>query len=134
MIDVQDFLLENTVEDGVYALVCYDKKIEPTHFVKYNFGDGDWFLESPCELYKVTEVKSDIDEFCNKYAEECLGLKNDIDKKAYINEFIKPMIVNDCLYEINNFQCAPYLPKEVDDINIITEKECLEFLLKESKR
>lgn len=32
-------------------------------------------------------------------------------------------------YEIINYQCAPYLPKYVDKIEIISEEQCLEYLL-----
>ena len=33
------------------------------------------------------------------------------------------------LYEIENFQCMPYLPDEVDDIRIVSERKCLEWLV-----
>ena len=33
------------------------------------------------------------------------------------------------MYEIENFQCAPYLQEYIDDIKLITERECLEWML-----
>ena len=39
------------------------------------------------------------------------------------------MIIGNILYEIENFQCMPYLPDEVDDIRIISERKCLEWLV-----
>ena len=43
------------------------------------------------------------------------------------------MIVDGCFYEINNFQTAPYLPGEVDDIKMISGRECLEWMLSNCK-
>ena len=39
------------------------------------------------------------------------------------------MVNDNWFYEIENFQVEPYLPKVVDDIKIITERECLEWIL-----
>ena len=120
MVNIQEFLLENNIDVGEYALVSYNEKTEPIYFAKYNFGDGDWFLESPCELFKIMEVKSDIESFCIEYVKEYMELDEGITEEDYINKYVKPMIMNGYLYEINNFQCPPYLPKEVDDIKLIT--------------
>lgn len=130
MINIKKFLIENNINFGTYALVVYNNKIEPTWFTKYNFGDGDWFLESPCQLYKVKEVQDDIDAFCKKYMNEYINLAEGESEEDYIKEFVKPMIINGWLYEIENFQCSPYLPKEVDEIKLISERECLEYMLK----
>ena len=43
------------------------------------------------------------------------------------------MIVNGALYGIENFQCSPYLPKEVDGIKLVSEKECLIYMLSKIK-
>ena len=42
---------------------------------------------------------------------------------------MKPLIIGNVLYDIYCPQVAPYLPKEVDDIILITERECLLYLL-----
>lgn len=129
MINLKEFLLKSKIDFGTYALVMYNNHTEPTWFTKYNFGDGDWFLESPCELYKSMEVTEPIDNFCKEYMKKWISLAEGENEKEYIDKFIKPMIVNGWLYEIENFQCLPYLPKEIDDIKLITERECLEYML-----
>ena len=129
MIDVKEFLSKSNLEVGTYALVTYEGRIESTWFTKYdNWGeDGHtWFLESPCTLYRIAEVDKPIKEFAEIYA-SCFVEEEEIE--SYAEQYIIPMIVNNVLYEIENFQCSPYLPKEVDDIKLISEEECLEYML-----
>lgn len=132
MVNVRNFLKEN---GGGYALVTYEGRIEPTWFsnmgTSFNpVGDNDdWFLESPCELYQIAKVESDIDNFCKEYMECCIELEDSESTEEYINNFVKPMIIDGWLYGIENFQCSPYLPKEVDNIKLINERECLEYML-----
>lgn len=133
MINVEEFLFKNNI-DSTYALVTYNNKTEPTWFAKYGDEDyGDWFLESPCELYRVMEVTEPIDDFANKYVEELYELEDGGTFEDIADKYVKPMIVNGVLYSIENFQCSPYLPSEVDEIKLISEKECLEYLLKEGE-
>lgn len=33
-------------------------------------------------------------------------------------------------YEIENFQCSPYLPEEVEAIETISQEACLDYLVK----
>ena len=127
MINVQEFLLKNN-EPGTYALVTYNGKTEAVYFSGFYYENELWFLESPCLLYQVCEVDKPIDEFCIEHVKE-IGLTDDADENKYIDNFIKPMIIDGFLYEIENFQTSPYLPKEVDDIKIISERECLEWLI-----
>lgn len=134
MMNVKEFLLKSNLEVGTYALVTYNGKTETTWFTKYdNWGeDGHtWFLESPCTLYRITEVDKPVEEFAKEYIE---GLLEDgVDEQEYINKWVIPMIVDNVLYEIENFQCSPYLPKEVDDIKLISERECLEYMLSKNE-
>jgi hypothetical protein len=127
MINIEQFLLDNN-SDGTYALVTYNNKTELTWFSKYYYKNEPWFLESPCELYKIMEVDRPIDEFSKWYVDGLL--EENADVESYINKYVKPMIIDNVLYEIENFQCSPYLPKFVDDIKLISERECLEYLLK----
>lgn len=127
MIKVQEFLLKSNIDFGTYALVTYNGKTEPTWFSKYNLKGIDWFLESPCELYKITQIKKPINKYAKEYVDGLLEEGEDIDD--YIDTYIKPMIINDVLYEIKNFQCSPYLPEYVDEINLISSRECLEYML-----
>lgn len=135
MINLKEFLLKNVTGIGTYALVSYNGIVEATWFTKY-WSDVDnqpWFLESPCELYKFCNVDKPIDEFCKNYIEECIELEEGESAEDYIKNFVEPMIVDGCFYEINNFQTAPYLPGEVDDIKMISGRECLEWMLSNCK-
>lgn len=130
MVDVFEFLLNKNV-DSAYALVTYNGITEATLFTRYN-DPRTWFLESPCELYRIAEFTNSIDEFAREYAFDILEegvLEKESEIDDYINRHIKPMIVGNTLYEIENFQCSPYLPKHVDDIKLINSRECLQFLL-----
>lgn len=130
MINVQKFLSENAKGFGTYALVNYNGITEATYFCNYGDVQGnDWFLESPCELMKICKVDGDEDDFCRKYLDEVYELEESVDEEDFINKFIKPMIVDGWLYEILNFQCSPYLPKKVENIKIISARECLIYLL-----
>ena len=138
MINVQSFLLENTKDKtefnlGVYTLVTYNGRTEATYFSKHFFDDEPWFLESPCELYKICKVDKSLKELLGSYLEEYLEIDTDSDPERFIDDFIKeyiePMIIDGYFYDIENFQFEPYLPKEVDNIKIISERECLEWLI-----
>lgn len=131
MINLKQFLLDSNIDFGTYALVFHDNKIEPVWFTKYDFKGEDWFLESPCELYKVMEVRDVSDANLIEYLKELLD--KDANIEEYINEYVESMIVDGVLYEINNFQCSPYLPEYVDDIKLISERECLEYMLMNNK-
>ena len=39
------------------------------------------------------------------------------------------MIIGEYLYETEAYQQMPFLPKEVDDIKIVSEKECVEWMI-----
>lgn len=135
MVNLKQYLKDQKLSFGTYALVIYEGRTEPTWFA--NMGTSfnqvgnadDWFLESPCCLYKVADVGDDIDEFANGYMDEVVCLEEGESEKEYINNYVLPMIVNNVMYEIENFQCAPYLPELVDDIKLMTERECLEWML-----
>ena len=129
MINVEEFLLKNNIDFGIYALVTHNNKTEATWFSKYNFEGSDWFLESPCQLYRIMEVTEPIDKFAIKYVTDLL--EDGANVEDYINEYVKPMIIDGILYSIENCQYSPYLPKEVDNIDLISERQCLEYMLKQ---
>ena len=136
MINLKQYLRDKNLDFGTYALVTYDGKTEPTWFANMGTsfnqsGDtNDWFLESPCCLYKITDIKTDIDTFTREYLDGAVCLEDGESEEEYINNYVLPMIVDNVMYEIENFQCAPYLPELVDDIKLMTERECLEWMLK----
>ena len=127
-INVYDFLMQNDVSMQ-YTLVEYNGKTEATYFVRHYHNNKPWFLESLCGLcieHKFAEGEN-IEEWCLSMADELL--EPDVDRKEYYEQYMKPLIVNRVLYDIYCPQTAPYLPKEVDDIILITERECLLYLL-----
>ena len=126
MITIQSFLKNQLINTGAYALVSYNGTTEAIYFQKIlDAENGDWFLESPCQLIKIANVEEPVDIFAKNYIDG--KFEEGVNSQDYINTYIKPMIIDGVFYE--NFQCAPYLPKEVDNIKIITERECLIFLL-----
>lgn len=135
MIKLEEFLLKNIEDIGEYALVSYNGTTKAIWFAQYwsDIDNKPWFLESPCVLRRICEVDKPIDEFCKEYMENCIELIEDASEEDYIENFVKPMIMNGWFYEIENFQTEPYLPKEVDSIKIISERECLEWMLENTK-
>lgn len=128
MKNVQDFLLQNA-ESFQYALVKYNGKTEAVYFAMHYHDNKPWYLESPCGLcteYEFAENEN-IEEWCLTVADELL--EPDVDRKEYYEKYMKPLIVDNVLYDIYCPQVAPYLPKDVDDIIPITERECLLYLL-----
>lgn len=135
MINVQSFLAESNVEVGVFTLVHYSGKVEPIYFSKYNIKGKEWFLESPCELYRIQEVEGPEDKFAKEYVRINYELENgDEGIEEFAKEYIEPMIVDGVLYQIENFQCSPYLPEYVDKIEIVSERECLKYMLENTER
>ncbi len=105
-VNVLDFLMKNA-ESMQYALVEYDKNIKLVRFVKYDNNEESIFLPYSCQVYVKYIFKKDDDKI----------------------EHMKNMIVGNILYEIYCPQTSICLPKEVDDIILITERECLLYLL-----
>lgn len=134
MINVKEFLDKNYNEEKYY-LVTYNGITEATYFTKYNLdGEGYWYLESPCELMVECEInKEDKEKF---YEDWCWSFyePNNNDEAKYIKSYLKRMTIENTIYSIENFQTAPYLPKEVDSIEEITDRECLIYLLEHNKK
>lgn len=129
--DVNDFLLKQDILVGTYALVKINKEETIPIWFSKNFENGSpCFLESPCTLVKTMKVEHDVDSFCLDYVRKYVNVKEDVDIQDYIDKFIKPMIIGSYLYEIENFQCSPFLPKNVIDIELISEEKCLNYILK----
>ena len=130
MINYEKFLNDNAKKEscGTYAIVKYNGIEEATYFQHvWNDEYGLWFMPSPCLLYVIGECKNPYSEEWVEYFKELL--KDGVSVEDYIKEYVEPMIMGDILYEIENFQCLPYLPKEVDNIRIISERKCLEWLV-----
>lgn len=130
--ELYQFLKLNISEIGSYALVTYNNETEAIWITRYeNFNDGDdWFLESPCELHKhepcQNELKDMSDEqiknLCTLFYEERYSSSN-------LNNVTG--MVKGTRYSIDNPQVAPYLPYELDDLTLISEDYCINWLIKQ---
>lgn len=129
MINLNEFI-EKQNHKSFYALVTYNGITEPTYFYTIDLDEkGLLDLHSPCEVFKRIEGSDEIEDYFKWLKEEENGgfSKEDIDKS------FRPLIVDNVYYEVENFQCAPYLPEEVDNIEICSERDCLLFVLENAK-
>lgn len=127
MVNIQEFLINNG-NNNCYAMVKYDNHYDCVYFSKQSYKNEAWFLESPCEL-SFTKFNN-LEDCKNCIKELVFNNENDNEFDEYINKNVIPFFINNILYEIENYQVAPYLPKMVEEINIISEKDCFEYLLK----
>lgn len=129
--ELYKFLSDNITGCGAYFLITYNGKTEATYISRYiNWcEDGsDWFLESPCQLIKF-EFEDNSDESIREYVKEMYYE----DAQDEMFEYTKSMIFDGYLHEVYNGQCSPYLPEIIDSIELITEMECLQYLLSENE-
>ena len=131
IVNIHDFLMQKDVFYS-YALVKYEDKTEVVYFVRHYNDNKPWFLESPCYICTKHEFDSnddndDLENWCLELADELL--EPDADRKEYYEKYMEPLIVGRVLYDIDCPQVSPYLPREVEDIILITERECLFYLL-----
>jgi len=120
------FLELNIKDMGSYALVTYNNHIRPIWIHRYENWDenGDWFLEAPCELKKY-KFKNQDDATIREFVE----VTWDDDHMEEGIEYIKSMTRDGWLYEIDCPQVAPFLPDVLDDLTLISEGYCLEWIL-----
>lgn len=130
MVNVSEFI-EKQNHNSFYALVTYNGVTEPTYFYTVDLGEeGLLDLHSPCEIVRQIEGAEKIENYFNGLQEKENGRFSDKD----IDECFKPLIVDNIYYEMENFQCAPYLPEEVDNIDICSERDCLLHILNNSSK
>lgn len=120
------YLKENINGIGSYALVTYNNHTEPIWIHKYENWDkdGDWFLEAPCDLRRL-KFEDESEQAMKEYVQELY-------KKEHIEEgikYIRSMIRDGWLYEIDSPQTSPFLPDILDDLTLISEEHCLEWML-----
>lgn len=89
--------------DSSYFLVTFDSHTEPIYINKFKNWDknGDWFLEAPCQLMKFQLFDEEDNVVNGKYH-----------------------------YEIESFQSVPFLPDKLDNLTMISEKECIDYMIK----
>lgn len=106
----------------VYLLVEYRGKIKPVYFWRHD----NWWIESLCILRNI------------HYADE----QPNVLSQSHFDEFVfesilscsKPVYRNGYFYQIENYQCTPFLPEEMIFHQILSETECLDWLLADEKR
>lgn len=109
---------KETKLSSVYFLIEFDGHTEPIYFMPYK---DSWF-ESPCFASKFQLEDDDLIEFVKElYEEESIG-------EAYM--FEKTMQRNGWHYVIDCTQCIPFLPDKIKIVDILSETECLNWLLK----
>lgn len=130
--ELYKFLKLNISDIGSYALVSYDNKTEAIWITKYeNYDkDGDWFLESPCELHEHERSQSDMSD--EQIKNLCMVLYGKNYSSSDLNDITCMMKGTNC-YSIDNFQVAPYLPYELDDLTLISEDYCINWLIKQEE-
>lgn len=113
---------KETKLSSVYFLVKHENVIEPIYFTHFQ----DVWFHSPCCLMKHPLNDNELMEYVKSlyYKESCA--------EAY--KFEKLMQKDGWHYSIENFQCEPFLPDEVEILQVFSETECLEWLInKESE-
>lgn len=124
--ELYKFLKLNINDVGSFALATYDNHTVPIWITRYkDFDkDGDWFLEAPCELHEF-EFKDQSEKHIRKYAKSLY-------KRRCVKEgiqYIKSMIRGEWLYDIDCPQISPFLPYNIDDLTLVSEQYCLEWIL-----
>lgn len=140
MINIFEYITDLETDDA-YALVTYGGKTEPVYFHLYgDMGHGMFLGHSPCcnptVIYVFSEEEQkDMKSVCLKeILPELLEENDEASCEKFFDNFVKDMIVDGVLYEIPCFQCAPWLPKEVDNIEVLTEGQMLRWLLKNKEK
>ena len=107
--------------DSVYFLIEFNNHIEPIYFMHYQ---NSWF-ESPCELHKFPLNDEDLMDYVKElYEEEYI-------EESYEHEKIFQR--DNWHYDIDVPQCLPFLPDNIKIIDILSERECLDWILENNK-
>ena len=134
--ELDKFLKLNIPEIGSYALVSYDNKAEAiwiTRYKDFNGGD-DWFLESPCELHKHETSQNELKDMPDEEIRNlCKLLYGESYSSLDLNDITTCMAKGTCCYSIDNPQVAPYLPCELDDLTLISEDYCIDWLIEKEE-
>lgn len=111
----------DTPLSSVYFLVEFDNHQEPLYFVPFE----GWYFESPCCLNQWELKDDDLEEYVKEIYED-----ESFDESL---NFEKTMQINGVHYEIYVPQCSPFLTMPCKIIKMMSETECLDWLLKKEK-
>lgn len=121
-LDTQDLQTkQDTNMSSVYFLVKYEDKTEIVYFSHFE----DVYFESPVTVRECEMTIEELREYV-KYTylegayEEALAYELTLYR-------------NGRLYEIDCPQCAPWLPDKIDEIEMLSESQCLDLILKWKK-
>ena len=120
-------LKRDTDFSSVYYLVTYKDGVteRPITAPLYLMHYKDSYFESPCALsYQEIETEEDLRQYVR-----------DIYIPSVVEEaftYEKTLWKQGRLYEIHNLQVEPFI-EEVIDIKMISERECLEWMLSHDK-
>lgn len=108
---------KDTDMSSVYFLMEFNDNIKPIYFVPYS----DTWFESPCCLHRY---KMDDDKLL-EYVKE-LYIPESFEEAYQYEQMFQ---INGWHYEIENFQCEHFIPEKSKIINVLSEKECLNWLI-----
>lgn len=103
---------------SIYYLIKIGDNEFPVYFMPFE----DVYFESECVLIKNPATRKDVVEYVKEmypYNTQKEALKYEL-----------TMFRNGFHYQIDCPQCFPFLPQEIDDIKVISEIECLDWLIK----
>lgn len=144
--DIYDFLRKNHYNESRnissdYVLLEYPDGdggtiTEATYFMPFQ----DVYFESPCMIgyTKIHDDGNGLDAWIDSFVRDVYEVNpNDDDSvqdtgcRGYreLFDYTKSMIRGDCLYEIENFQTAPYLEFPCTIHRIMSEQETLQYIL-----
>ena len=107
---------KDTPLSSVFFLTEFDGVIEPLYFSPY---EDVWF-ETTCDFFRFPLADDLVMDYVKgTYFEADWAL-------AYAYEAL--LQKEGWHYEIENFQCAPFLPENIKILKVLTERECFEWL------
>lgn len=112
---------KDTPWSSVFFLVRYNDCEEPIYFEKYE----DVYFERPCALTGFRMPIEELEGYV-KY----LYLPEDFEKAC---AYESTMQLEDMHYEIHNPQTSPFLPEEFEILEVLSETECLYWLLEHNE-
>lgn len=108
---------KSTKLSSVYFLTKYGDIIEPLYFTSF---ENVWF-PSPCNLNSFPLADDELEEYVKSIYED-----KSFDEAL---KFEKIFQKDGMHYTIDCPQCYPFLPKQVEILDVFSEEECLKWLL-----
>lgn len=110
-----------------YALVSYNEDGKDFTVPMYFMGYDGAFFESPCDLYK-TEFTGDAKEYIESYVKDLYEF-DEVFTLEKIVGYEMSLVRGNTHYEIENFQCSPFLPMPCKVLCFMNDSEVLDYIL-----